>query len=157
MQEPLTLRPICMDDDAFLFRLFCSTHEQNFASLDMPEEQKDDLLRMQFTAQQSQYRGQYPNADFDLVLQDAVPIGSITALRGADKFVLIDITLLREHRNAGIGTQLVTLLIQQALAAGKPLDAHVERNNPAWRLWRRLGFEVVDDDGVYLRIRVPAG
>jgi GNAT superfamily N-acetyltransferase len=151
------LRPICMDDDAFLFRLFCSAHEQTFASLDMPEEQIDDLLRMQFTAQQSRYRGKYPDAHFDLVLKDEVAIGTLYAMRGPEEFVLIDIALLPEQRNAGNGAQLVAALIQQANTAGKPLQAHVLKDNPAWHLWQRLGFKIVGDDGVYLQIRVPAG
>jgi hypothetical protein len=33
---------------------------------------------------------------------------------------------------------------------------HVERHNPALRLYARLGFEVVDDLGVYLFLRRPA-
>ena len=85
--------------------------------------------------------------DNQTILWEPVPV----------EFVLIDIALLPEQRNAGIGAQLVAPLIQQALAAGRPLEAHVHRDNPACRLWRRLGFEIVADDGVYLQIRVSAG
>jgi hypothetical protein len=35
-------------------------------------------------------------------------------------------------------------------AAGKPLRIHVERFNPALRLYERLGFRQIDDRGVYL-------
>ena len=156
MQESIILRPACPDDEAFLFDLFCSVHEQTFALLDIPEEKENDLLHMQFTAQQQQYRGQYPNADFDLVLRDAIPIGSFTALRGPDKFVLIDISLLPEQRNLGVGAKLVSELIKQARAAGQPVRAHVLRGSPAWRLWQRLGFEKMGDDGVYFEISAPA-
>ena len=155
MWESVTLRPVCSDDEAFVFDLFRSAHKQTFASLDIPEEE-NELLRMQFIAQQSQYRGQYPDAHFDLVLKDEVAIGTLYAMRGPEEFVLIDIVLLPEQRNAGIGAQLVAPLIQQALAAGRPLKAHVHRDNPAWHLWQRLGFEMVGDEGVYLQIRVPA-
>jgi ribosomal protein S18 acetylase RimI-like enzyme len=78
-------------------------------------------------------------------------------LRGPDDFVLIDITLLPEHRNSGIGAGLVRELIVQANAAHEPLRAHVLKQNPAWRLWQRLGFHLISDDGVYLAIEVPAG
>ena len=33
--------------------------------------------------------------------------------------------------------------------AGKPLRIHVERMNPALGLYERLGFEQVEDRGVY--------
>ena len=157
MRESVTLRPVCSNDEAFVLDLFRSAHKQTFASLDMPEEEENELLRMQFIAQQSQYRDQYPDAHFDLVLKDEVAIGTMYAMRGPEKFVLIDIMLLVEHRNAGIGAELVKKLIREANAAKKALQAHVLKTNPAWRLWRRLGFEIVADDGVYLQIRVSAG
>jgi GNAT superfamily N-acetyltransferase len=156
MRESVTLRPVCSNDEAFVLDLFRSAHKHTFASLDMPEEE-NELLRMQFKAQQSQYRSQYPDAHFDLVLKDEVAIGTLYAMRGPEKFVLIDIMLLAEHRNAGIGAKLVKKLIREANAAKKALQAHVLKTNPACRLWRRLGFEIVADDGVYLQIRVSAG
>ncbi len=143
-------------DEEFLFHVFTSVYDATIASLEIPAEQKTELLRMQFTAQKTQYRSQFPMADFDLVLSNDKPIGSLFALRGPEKFVLIDISLLPEHRNCGIGGRLVTSLIQQANDARKPLQAHVLKNNPAWHLWQRLGFEEVDEDGMYLKICVPA-
>ena len=41
-------------------------------------------------------------------------------------------------------------LLAEAAAAGKPLRIHVERFNPALRLYERLGFRQLDDRGVYL-------
>ena len=41
-------------------------------------------------------------------------------------------------------------LQSEAVAAGKPLRIHVERFNPALRLYERLGFRQIDDRGVYL-------
>ena len=155
MHKSITLRPVNADDEGFLFGLYRSVHEQTFASLNVPEEQKTSLLRMQFNAQRQQYRSQYPGADFDLVLCDGVSAGCMSALRGPDEFVLIDIALLPEYRNGGIGKELVAKLIRHAQDEKKTLTAHVRSDNPAWRLWQRLGFEAVSDDDVYLRIQVP--
>lgn len=157
MHHSISVRPACADDEQFLFRLFCSAHESQFASLDLPAEQMEQLLRMQFAARQNQYHDQYPNAEFDLVLNDGVSIGNLYAQRGPDEFVLIDITLLADYRNAGIGRRLIEDLVAEALAANKSLHAHVLKSNPAWRLWQRLGFRLVNDDGVYMRIEVPSG
>jgi ribosomal protein S18 acetylase RimI-like enzyme len=38
-------------------------------------------------------------------------------------------------------------------AAGKPVTIHVEAFNPALRLYRRLGFEHADTNGVYFLMR----
>ena len=150
------MRPTCAADEAFLFRLFCSAQEDKFDSLRLPPDEKEHLLRMEFTAQCRQYCSQYPNADFDLVMNNGIPVGNFYAQYAPDEFVLIDISLLPEHRNSGIGTQLVRDLIAEANAVGRPLHAHVLKQNPAWRLWQRLGFRQVGDDGVYLKIEVPA-
>jgi ribosomal protein S18 acetylase RimI-like enzyme len=40
-------------------------------------------------------------------------------------------------------------LLDEAAAAGKPVRIYVEHNNPAMRLYRRLGFQQVGDSGVY--------
>ena len=155
MKKSITVRPICVTDEPFLFRLFCSAREHQFASPGIPLDQKEQLMQMQFQAQQQQYRGQFPNAEFDLVLNNDVPVGNFYTLRGPGEFVLIDITLLPEHRNGGIGARLVQDLIAQANSENEPLSAHVLKDNPAWRLWQRLGFCLVNDDGMYLRIEVP--
>ena len=55
-----------------------------------------------------------------------------------------------EHCTRGIGTTLLHGLQSEAAAAGKPLRLHVERFNPALRLYERLGFQQIEDRGVYL-------
>jgi ribosomal protein S18 acetylase RimI-like enzyme len=155
MRDTVTLRPIGREDEPFLFNVFTSVHGPTLAMADLPEEQVKGLLRMQFTAQHSQYQSQYPSADFDIVLVEGAAAGCLYALRGPEDFVLIDISLLPDYRNSGIGTSLVADLINQAKHEKRPLTAHVRKDNPAWRLWQKLGFEAVGDDGVFLQIRVP--
>lgn len=155
MRDSITLRPIHTDDEDFLFVLFKNAHEQDLGSADLPAEQKNTLLRMQFTARQHQYRERFPRGNFDLILEAGKPVGIIYTQRGPEEFVLIDIALLPELRNEGIGKELVSALIREAQDQQKAVTAHVRKDNPAWRLWQRLGFEIVGDDGVYLEIRVP--
>jgi ribosomal protein S18 acetylase RimI-like enzyme len=63
---------------------------------------------------------------------------------------IMDIALLPEHRGSGVGSQLLRELQAEARSAGKSLTIHVERFNPALRLYERLGFKQVEDKGVYL-------
>ena len=152
MHNSVTLWPISASDQDFLFDVFCSARAELIESLDLPDFQKAQLMRIQFQAQISAYKNQYPNADFDLLMVDGKSAGNLYAQRGPDNFVLIDITLLPEQRNKGIGGTLVWQLLEEARAAGKTLNAHVRKGNPAWRLWERLGFRIVSDDGVYYAI-----
>ena len=41
-------------------------------------------------------------------------------------------------------------LQREVRGRGVPLTIHVERFNPALRLYERLGFEAIEDKGVYL-------
>ena len=59
----------------------------------------------------------------------------------------MDIALLPEYCNRGIGTTLLRGLQTEAAAAGRLLRIHVERFNPALRLYARLGFRQIDDRG----------
>jgi len=62
----------------------------------------------------------------------------------------MDIALLPEFRGRGIGTALLSALIEEAEREGKRVSIHVERYNPARRLYARLGFREAEDRGVYL-------
>jgi ribosomal protein S18 acetylase RimI-like enzyme len=46
--------------------------------------------------------------------------------------------------------------MDEAAAAGKAVTIHVEKNNPAMRLYRRLGFRTEEDKGVYDLMRWTA-
>ena len=81
---------------------------------------------------------------------DGQPAGRLYVARGSDEIRIVDIALLPESCNRGIGTTLLRGLQSEAAAAGKPLRIHVERFNPALRLYERLGFRQIDDRGVYL-------
>ena len=39
--------------------------------------------------------------------------------------------------------------MEEACVTGKALTIHVEKNNPAMRLYRRLGFMPIGEHGVY--------
>ena len=41
-------------------------------------------------------------------------------------------------------------MLAEGAAIGKPVTIHVERVNPAQRLYRRLGFTLLEDRGMYL-------
>jgi ribosomal protein S18 acetylase RimI-like enzyme len=96
-------------------------------------------------------------AAFDVILVDGQPAGRLYVSREDDEIRIVDIALLPEYCNRGIGTTLLKGLQSEAAAAGKPLRIHVERFNPALRLYERLGFRQIDDRGVYLFMECRGG
>jgi len=60
----------------------------------------------------------------------------------------LSIGVSQQSRGRGLGTQLCTRLFDAAEARGTHrISLSVEKANPALGLYRRLGFEVVRDDG----------
>ena len=118
--------------------------------------EKAAFLEMQFDAQDRWYRVQYPQATFDVVVVDGEPAGRLYVNRGEAEVRIVDIALLPDHRGRGIGGSLLRTLLAEADAGGKSVTIHVERLNPALRLYESLGFSVAEDKGVYLFLERPA-
>jgi len=121
------------------------------------ETEKEAFLRMQFEAQSRYYEEQFPRASFQVIELEGRPIGRLYVDRRPDEIRLIDITLLPEFCNAGIGSALLRDLLDEATAADRPLRIHVERFNPALRLYQRLGFRQVEERGAYFLMEWSPG
>jgi ribosomal protein S18 acetylase RimI-like enzyme len=115
-----------------------------------PPEQVEAFLRSQFELQHREYRRNYADASFEVLVVDGADAGRLYVRRTDDEVHLIDIALLPEFRGRGIGTALLRELMDEAAAAGKVINIYVEQENPAQSLYRRLGFEPVAESGVYL-------
>lgn len=143
-------RPIRPDDKEFLFKVYAGTRQDELTVLPWREEDKELFLKMQFSAQHQYYQSHYPEAEFSIILLGDQPIGRLYVARWEKEIRIIDIALLPEHRGAGVGTKIMKDLLTEAARAKKRVRIHVERNNPALRLYERLGFTTIEDRGVYL-------
>lgn len=151
------LAPVAAGDEEFLYRVYASTRTQELAVVPWDEAQKDAFLRAQFGAQQRWYGEHYERASHEIIRVDGKAAGRLYVHRGDAEIRIVDITLMPEHRGKGVGTSLLRALLSEADEAGKRLAIHVERLNPALRLYERLGFAVAEDKGVYLFLeRLPA-
>jgi GNAT superfamily N-acetyltransferase len=84
------------------------------------------------------------------VLRD---VGRISLTRHWRKIFLRDIELMGPERNHGVGTAIITAVVALARDSDRYVELRVLRCNPAQRLYARLGFRVIDDDGARLRMR----
>lgn len=150
----IVLRPVTPDDFEFMAELYASTRAEEMKLVDWPDEQKRVFLRSQFTAQSDHYAQYYPDASFDVIERGGLPIGRLYVFRGDPGDVrIVDISLIPEARGGGVGTELLLGIMRDAEGAGRSVSIHVERFNPALRLYKRLGFEHVDEHGVYYLMR----
>jgi ribosomal protein S18 acetylase RimI-like enzyme len=144
---PITLRDALPEDEPFLFEVYACTRAQEMALVPWDDEQRKSFLTMQFTAQHSHYREQFPNANYSVILRDDLPVGRLYVLREQGDIRILDITVLPEHRNAGIGTSLLQDLLDEAAQLGKKVGIYVETYNPSLRLFERLGFKSIAEEG----------
>lgn len=154
--ECLRLRPASESDIAFLRTVFESIRAQEFAQTGWSRERITALLAEQFSMQYAYYRQHYPHGRFDVVMLGETAIGRLYHYWEGAEARLIDIALLPAYRRAGIGGRLIRAFVSQAAARAMAAVLYVEVDNPVQALYRRLGFETVGENGVYLQMRRPA-
>ena len=136
----VTLRIATPEDRAFYLRVYASTRAEEMARVDWGDDQKEAFLQMQFNAQTEHYLLHYPKAEYQVIQQDGNPIGRLIVERSINQLLIMDIALLPEYRNTGIGTTIIKDLMDEASQAGLPVVLRVEFFNPVIRLYTRLGF-----------------
>lgn len=149
MPDVVTLRPIVPDDAPLLLAIYSSTRVEELAGVAWDDDQKAAFLRQQFEAQHRQYQEGYRDASFQIVLIGGQPAGRLYLASGADEIRIVDIAMLPAFRNRGVGSGLIAQVQAEAMRTGRAVRIHVERFNPALRLYERLGFRPIADRGVY--------
>jgi ribosomal protein S18 acetylase RimI-like enzyme len=146
----LTLREQTDDDTDFLFKLYIGIREAELLDIGWAPAEIQSFLEQQFAAQAHSYRQRYPEAGFQIVEYRGEPVGRLYLHRGANEYRIIDIALLAEFRNRKLGRHLIQTVQDLAAASSIPVGLHVEHLNPAVRLYQRLGFETMEDQGIHL-------
>jgi GNAT superfamily N-acetyltransferase len=144
------------EDLPFVEALYASTRTEELARTGWPMTLREHFLRQQHEAQHRHYRASYSGAAWLIVEQAGTPIGRLYLLETEREYLLIDISLLPEMRELGLGKAVISDIVAAARIAGKTVSLHVERTNPARRLYARLGFVQVEDKGIYLRMEWKA-
>jgi len=145
----VTLQPVTVTDEPLLFELYASTRAEEMAMVPWTAEQQDAFVRMQFEAQLNHYKKIQPDANHDIIKLNGRPVGRLYVARTNDRIEIMDITLLPQERNAGIGSGLIRELMDEA-DSSRPLRIYVENFNPSLNLFKRLGFKPVAEDGILL-------
>lgn len=151
-----SLRPAEAQDLAFFQQLFALSRGAGLASLDWPDSVSGPFFRQQFEFQQAHFLRHHPHADTHVILAQGRPAGRLMLQRGGQRLHLLDIALLPEQRGRGLGGAVLASVLAEADAAGLPLTLQVAWDNPAQRLYRRLGFGVEALDGPQILMRRPA-
>lgn len=139
----------------FLLMLYATTRLDELARVDWTVEQKAAFVQHQFEAQHEHWQTHYADTSWDIILEDDAPIGRFYVARWPQEIRVVDIALMPEHRNRGIGARLLNEVFDEGDRTARPVTVHVEIYNPARRLYERLGFVQAEDKGVYLLLERP--
>lgn len=144
------------DDTAFVRDLYAATRWEELAVTPWDEATKRAFLSDQFQLQRDHYRKNYVGAEFLVIHSGNERIGRIYLNHKGGEIRLMDIALIESSRGRGWGRDLVAALLEIAAEEGAQVTLHVEPNNPALRLYERLGFALIENRGVYLFLGWPA-
>ena len=114
----LTLRKIDASDTSFLYQVYASTRIDEMLLSGWSKSQIDWFLEMQFNLQHTQWQHYYPDAAFDLILLDDIPVGRLYIDRRETEIRIVDIAILPQFRSRGIGTYLLCKLIDEGKEKG---------------------------------------
>ncbi len=150
--SPISTRPASAADLEFLARVYRATRQDEMSSWGWTAAQQEGFLRMQFGARRASYAAAFPDAAESIILRGNDPAGSMITHTSPKEIRLVDIALLPEHRNCGVGAYLISRILEDAAALKVPMTLSVLRSNSAARLYRRLGFRERGGDDVYLEM-----
>jgi len=149
VKRRVTLRPVSEADLEFLRRVYAESRAAELAATEWTAVEKEAFCRGQFEAQDKHYRENYPTCQYLIVERDGLPIGRLYRDRWDQEIRVVDVALLDSERGQGVGGALMQAIIDEARGHSIKVSIHVEANNPAQRLYKRLGFERVEVGEMY--------
>ena len=150
--DSISLRPVTAEDRAFLLTLYKTSRGDDLRGLGWEEARVGEFLDLQYEAQQRFQENEYKRPTDQVVLRNGEPVGRVMFEPREHEIRCVDIALLPEHRNAGIGAYLMGELQSEAKRQRKPLRLQVIRFHRAIGLFERLGFQRISETGTHFQL-----
>jgi ribosomal protein S18 acetylase RimI-like enzyme len=133
-------------DSEFFFKLFSEIKIAELRVERWPEQMKNQLASMQYNAYEQTIKNEYPDADDFVVMVDSEKAGRLQLDKNENSMRIINISLLPAFQNKGIGSRIIKEILETADLKNKPVYLEVDRVNPAFILYKKLGFEIHSQD-----------
>jgi ribosomal protein S18 acetylase RimI-like enzyme len=110
-------------------------------------------------AQEDFFRRNFVPATVRVIVVEGQDVGLLHVEREADALFLANLQILPDFQNRGLGSAVVRHVIEEARATGLGVRLQVLKSNqPARRLYERLGFEITQEGGMHDQMRLsPMG
>ncbi len=142
MARPVELRPAAEADRGFFF----ATRRAGFRAL------VEELGGWDDGAERAKADREFDELPVRIVEVAGERVGYVAVLDEPDHVSLDEVVLVPHAQNRGLGTELVRGVLGDAAARGVPVRLSVLVNNPARRLYERLGFQVAQIDHPRVRM-----
>jgi len=154
------LRPLTQEDEPFLWEML---YQAIYIAEGDPLPERDIVNRTEIAKYVRGWGRAHDSGFIAIDIGSQQPIGAawLRLLTGDDKgYGYVDdatpelsVAVLPGHRGKGIGTRLLTQLLRAASIHYPAVSLSVAPDNPASRLYRRLGFETVGMSDTSLTMR----
>jgi ribosomal protein S18 acetylase RimI-like enzyme len=141
-----TVTPATLDEVEFLVQLLRTVYGW--------DESEDTPARTQALAQ---VHGDIEDSMTYVIRADAERVGRLRVVRTAERVHLAGLQIHPDHQGRGIGTSVITSVLEEARERNLPVELEVAKDNPnAERLYVRLGFRRFGEQGNdYLMTTAP--
>lgn len=140
-----SLRPATTEDRDFLYSLLETTLRGYV----------EELWGWDDTFQQERFDERFDPDFMEVICIEGKDVGCISLEHRGHELYLAEIELLPEYQNRGVGTSIIRAIMAEANKDGIPVRLQVLHNNPARRLYERLGFRVFSETPWHYRLEWP--
>lgn len=152
ISERIELRTVDLpEEEGFLQNLYGTTRD-DIIHLPFDEAGKQAFILQQYAARKKHYDEYYAGAEDYIILYDGKQAGRYMIEFNPHDIRLVDIAVLPEYRDHGIGGAIIEETKKIAAETGRPFTLHAIQDSPALRLYERLGFKVIDETGIYNKL-----
>ena len=152
INESVTLRPATSDDVTLLLEIYKSSRGDDLRGLGWDDARISEFLEMQYEAQLMFDRNDHHQAMDEVILCSGEPAGRLLVESLETEIRCLDLALLPEFRNQGVGTLLIRRLQDQAVKSRRSVRLQVVRINRAVSLFERLGFVRTSETGTHFQM-----
>lgn len=140
-------------DDSFLFSLFCENKKIELGWQYADPIIIEPLLQMQWNARNQYYKNLFSRAISYIFSYNDEPIAQLTIQHEQDHIHIIDISVLRNYQNQGIGSTIIKDLQTTAKQTKQFITLHVSTSSPAYFLYLKLGFFDIQRNEIDIKMK----
>jgi ribosomal protein S18 acetylase RimI-like enzyme len=139
--EKIRLRAATQADESFLLHVLKTTMQTYI----------EQLWGWDEPVQRQRFEEEFDPGRDQIVAYEGADIGVLGIERHEDALFIDKIYILPDYQRCGIGTALIQTVLDDAFQSDLPVRLRVLKNNPAKRLYERLGFvQVAETETSYV-------